>query len=275
MADEVQGASAMKSVIQRVLLLDGFDVSTEAVSGRLRELGFDAVRAKTPDEGLQLTGEDPAIAAVLLPSDLPPAELGSFVHLLRGAATGRRLAFLAVGPRPGPEARQAFRGAGVELALWEPFDDATLRFQTNRALAIGGQQHARRALRVPCNAPVRAHAGGREKPGRLYTVSERGAFLETARASMRGSEVFLDLQLDSTLVQADSRVTSTNVPGNLRNPRLPVGIALEFTRLSAGGEQAIREIVQETARSLRIEADDADASGDADGRLWRWLRSRS
>lgn len=267
----------MKGAEQRVLLLDGFGVSTEAVTERLRVLGFGAVRAKTPDEGLQLAGEDAAIAAVLLPTDLPAPDLGAFVHLLRGAATGRRLAFLAVGPRPSREARQAFRNASVELALWEPFDDATLRFQTNRALAIGGRQHPRRSLRVPCAAPVRAHAGGREKPGRLYTLSERGAFLETARASMRGTEVFLDLQLQSKLVQADGRVTASNVPGNLRNPRLPLGIALEFTRLSEGGERAIREIVHETSRALRIELDEPEAAaseGRSDG-LWSWLRRRS
>ena len=265
----------MKAADRRVLLLDGFGVSTEAVTARLRALDVDAVRAKTPDEGLQLVGEDPAIAAVLLPSDLPAPELGSFVHLLRGAATGRRIAFLVVGPRPALEARQAFREAGVDLALWEPFDDATLRFQTNRALAISGQQHPRRALRVPCDAPVRAHAGGREKPSRLYTLSERGAFLETARASMRGTEVFLDLQLESKLVQAEGRVTASNVPGNLRNPRLPLGIAVEFTRISEGGERAIREIVQETTRWLRIDAEDgaAGAPTAANGAgLWSWFR---
>jgi hypothetical protein len=265
----------MKDAARRVLLLDGFGVSTEAVTARLRALDVDAVRAKTPDEALQLTGEDPSIAAALLPSDLPAPELGSFVHLLRGAATGRRIAFLVVGPRPDLATRQAFRAGGVELALWEPFDDATLRFQTNRALAIGGQQHPRRALRVPCTAPVRAHAGGREKPSRLYTLSERGAFLETARASMRGTEVFLDFQLQSSLVQAEGRVTASNVPGNLRNPRLPLGIAVEFTRLSEGGERAIREIVQETTRLLRIDAEEGGAPAPAgSGGLLSWLRGR-
>jgi len=266
----------MKRTDQRVLLLDGFDVSTEAVTERLRALDFDAMRAKTPDEALLLAAEDAAVAVVLLPSDLLDPDLGRLVHLLRCAATGRRLAFLVVGPRPGVEARCGFRKADVELALWEPFDDATLRFQTNRALAIGGQQHPRRSLRVPCSAPVRAHAGGREKPSRLYTLSEAGAYLETGRASMRGTEVFLDLQLAPSLVQAEGRVTTTNVPGNLRNPRLPLGIAVEFTRLSEGGEDAIREVVQETARSLRIHADGHGPDGpeEPDAGWWRRLLRR-
>jgi len=237
---------------RRILLLDGFDVCTATVTERLRALGLEAVRAKAPDEALGLAGEDTAIAAVWVPSDLPEPDVRPLVALLRAAATGRSLTLLVVGPRPGPDACRAFREAGIALALWEPFDDAVLRFQANRTLAAELDRRPRRALRAPCGAPVRAHAGGREKPGRLYTISERGAYLETGRASMKGAEVFIDFQLGSRFVQAEGRVVSSNVPGNLRDRALPVGIAVEFTRLSEGGEDAIRRTVEETQGTLEV-----------------------
>src|SRR5208337_580924 len=67
-----------------VLLLDGATHRLAAVAQRLPLLGFSAVRAKTPEEALQLV-ESPRydFGAALLPPDLPVANLAGALQILR------------------------------------------------------------------------------------------------------------------------------------------------------------------------------------------------
>jgi DNA-binding response OmpR family regulator len=236
---------------QTILLLDGLDVTLDAVTERLRRLPHVAVRAKTADEALALA-QGHAVGAVVLPSDIPAPDATALVAALRACATGQCMTFLAAGPEPPLDARDALREAGVTLALWEPFDDALLRYQLNRALSSIQGRRPRNALRVPCSVPARARTGDREKPGRLYTLSERGLFFETPRASMRGVEVALEFQMAGRVLPAKGRVALSNVPGNLRNPKLPVGIGVRFTDLPDPSAHAIRQAVASIAPGLDI-----------------------
>lgn len=234
-----------------ILLLDGFDVSMEAVTERLRSLRMQAIRAKTADEAFALA-ESQAVSAVVLPSDLLGPDAQGVVAALRACCTGDRLSFLAAGPEPGPERRRELREADVTYALFDDFDDAQLRFQINRAMASGDGLQPRSAVRVPCNAPARARTGNREKPGRLYTLSELGLFFETPRASMRGAAVDLEIQLEAQLIRASGRVAVTNVPGNVNNPKLPVGIGVRFTEISAENTQAIGDAIARVSPTLDV-----------------------
>jgi len=236
---------------QTILLLDGLDVTLEAVTERLRGLHCVAVRAKTADEAFALA-QVHAVGAVILPSDIPGPDARSLVQALRSCATGQGMTFLAAGPQPSLDARDELRAAGVSVALWDPFDDALLRYQINRALASIEGRRPRGALRVPCNVPARARTGDREKPGRLYTLSEGGLFFETPRASMRGVEVALELQMAGQVLPARGRVALSNVPGNLRNPKLPVGIGVRFTDLPETSAHAIRQAVTAIAPGLDV-----------------------
>ena len=234
-----------------ILVVDGFDVTLDSVTERLRDLRHSAIRAKTADEAFALA-KGQALGAVVLPSDLPGADALALVNALRSCATGHGLAFLAAGPEPRTEARDALREAGAGIALWEPFDDAWLRYQINRALASIAGRQPRNALRVPCSVPARVRTETREKPGRLYTLSEGGIFFETPRASMRGVEVTFELQMAGHVLPARGRVALSNVPGNLRNPKLPVGIGVRFTELPDASAHAIRQAVASIAPGLDV-----------------------
>lgn len=236
---------------QEVLLLDGLDVRLDQITERLRDLRFVAARAKTADEALALV-EGRAFGAVVLPSDLPGPDASAVVGALRARATGQLLTFLAAGPEPAYAQRDALRDAGIAIALWEPLDDAVLRYQMNRALSSVAGRRPRGALRVPCSAPARARTGNREKPGRLYTISEQGLFFETPRASMRGVAVEMELQIAGQVLPAAGRVAVSNVPGNLRNPKLPVGIGVQFESLPKASANAIRQAVASIAPSLDV-----------------------
>jgi len=236
-----------------VLLLDGFDVSMEPLARRLRALELHTLCVATAPEAVAQL-EPGTVDAVVLPADLPSREAAVLIPELRARAGPAWLGLLAAGPEPRGEARDALREAGIGLALWEPFDAAFLRYQLNRALASRAGRAPRCALRVPCSIPARARAGeaGREKPGRLYTLSERGLFFETARAVAPGRSVALELRIAGQTVAAEGRVTLANLAGERHNPKLPVGIGVRFTRISPPGLHAIRHAVAAVAAGLDV-----------------------
>ncbi len=235
-----------------VLLLDGAAQRQHALADRVRSFGFSAVRAKTPEEALALV-ENPRFdfGAVLIPPDLPVADLAGALASLRERAT-RRLVCIAVGSRPDTGGVGRIRDAGVELAAWNPVDDATLRFQLNRALSAFACETLRREQRAPTDWVVRFFAGGRQKDAQVYSLSARGAFLSTGRPSVRGVNVAVELPLLSENVAIGARVLYTNVPGNLQRSTLPVGMAVEFSSLTAEAEDGIRRSVAERAMSLVV-----------------------
>jgi CheY-like chemotaxis protein len=236
----------------RVLLLDGASARLLAVAERLRTLGFSCVRAKTPEEAVALV-EDPRhdFGAALLPPDLPVADLAGALGSLRQRAA-RPLCCVVVGPRPDAEGLARLRGAAIELAVWHPLDDATLRFQLNRALASFAGESLRREQRAPTDWRVRFSAGGRTKEAALYSLSARGAFLMTNRPSMRGASVAVELPLPSESIAVGGRVLYTNVPGNLSKSTLPMGMAVEFTALSTEAEETIRRSVAQRVLALVV-----------------------
>ncbi len=236
-----------------VLVLDGAGERMAALALRMRGLGFRVVRAKTAEEALPLLA-DPRLActAALLPPDWPVADLSGAVAALQDAAGADGLTLLGVGPRPGPQALERVRAAGVSLALWEPFGDSALRFQVNRALAGFRGDGQRRETRVPTEWLARVLVGGRRKEATLYSLSAGGAFLATPRPSLRGASVALELPLPRCEVAVGGRVVYTNVPGNLQRGNLPLGMGVVFTALVPEAEREIRRAVAESALSLVV-----------------------
>jgi len=178
---------------QREVLLieEGSAPSAALLRRRLRRLGFRTTQAHHTDE-LNRSLDRPGLPfrAVLLSTGMPSARLATFAASLRQRLAVGGLTGLAVGRAPAPEIRQRLREAGFTLALWLPFDDHTLRFQVNRAfLRARCKGPARGELRAPLAWRVTVHAAGRRKEAQLYNLSERGAFLETARPSTVGAEI--------------------------------------------------------------------------------------
>ncbi len=217
---------------QREVLLieEGSAPSAALLRRRLRRLGFRTTQAHHTDEvNRSLNRPGLPFRAVLLSTGMPSARLATFAASLRQRLAVGGLTGLAVGRAPVPELRQRLREAGFTLALWLPFDDHTLRFQVNRAfLRARCKGPARGELRAPLAWRVTVHAAGRRKEAQLYNLSERGAFLETARPSMVGAEIDVELQLPNGPRSLPANVLHTNVPGNLLRPHVPIGMGIRF-----------------------------------------------
>jgi hypothetical protein len=162
------------------------------------------------------------------------------------------LALVAVGKLPDKAERKQLRSAGVRLALWEPFDDGTLRFQLNRAVEGRRVDQRRGDTRIPTYLLARVHVGDRTKDAIVYSLSRSGAFLETTRASMEGARIGVELRLPSRPMRVNAVVVFANVTGNLQRPNLPMGMGVRFTDLDAEDDKAICHYVTERSAQLEI-----------------------
>jgi hypothetical protein len=237
-----------------VLVLGASAPDMEVLRARVARLGLRTVPAKTPDlaQGL-LRVAAPRIGAVVVPSDLPSLNLRLALDALRRQAPFHELAFLGAGRDPGPEGRARMREAGVRLAIFDPVDTHTLRFQLNRALAGARAARCRRhTVRAPAEWPVLARAAGRRKSGRIYAVSASGAFVSVDAPWLARTEVALELALPSGTLSASGRVVMTNVPGNVMRRSLPYGMGVRFDQLSESASVALLVYAQERFRTLSV-----------------------
>lgn len=238
-----------------VLVLGAQAPEMELLRARLGRMGYRAVPAKTPDQArafLRVAGT--RVGAVIVPSDLPVMNLSSALASLRTLAPSDDLMFLAGGRDPGEEGRRRLRDAGVELAVFDPVDPHTLRFQMNRALSgFRRLRGRRRTVRAPADWPVVIHHAGRVKEGRVYSISASGAFVTLQQPCMTRTRVALDLAMPGGgRVAAAARVVMTNVPGNVMRRSLPFGMGVQFDQLSEAVSVSLLVYAQERFRALSL-----------------------
>jgi CheY-like chemotaxis protein len=236
-----------------ILVIDGSDAPRAALTHRIRKMGYRAMRAKTPEEAFAIVEEHRhRVAAALIPPDLAVTDLaGALESLAARAPLG--LSYVVAGSCPSEESLAELRAAGLRLALWEPIDDARLRFQINRALAgFGIQELSRTEMRAPLDIPAHVIQAGRRKPARVYTLSSGGVYLDTERPSMRNAAVGVELELWPSPVCAAGVVVYTSVPGNLRRNNLPNGMGVRFDSVAEAELGRIRRVVAEASLQLTL-----------------------
>ncbi len=237
-----------------VLIVDVGAEPLSALAMRLAQLGFHALRAKTAEQAFETLSDDRYdVGVVVLPDDLPVFDLDRSLAAFRRAGELEAPGLIVTGTCPDADRRNRLRRAGVELALWNPVDDHTLRFQLNAALTGEARiLRTRHSQRVPTNWPVRLRAGGRLKPAKIYSLSSRGAFLATSSPSMPKSVVFLTIPLPDEDALVSAEVVMTNVPGNLAKKNLPIGMGVRFRAVEPEICQALQAYAEERAGQLRL-----------------------
>jgi hypothetical protein len=236
-----------------VVLIQGSPGRLNELARRIRLQGSEPILANGTVEATGLLpepGADCGVAAVVLDAEL--ASRGLKKELQRMRSVGVDLFFLAVGEAPDNGARKKLRAAGVRYALWEPFDDATLRFQLNRAWNADRDDHKRANPRIPTYLHAQVGGGQRVKDGVVYSLSIQGAFIETPRASMAGAQVDLAIRLPSCFIETKARVVFANVPGNLQRPNLPLGMAVRFESLESGTSKRLKAYVKDRLAQLEV-----------------------
>ncbi|MCP5059128.1 MAG: PilZ domain-containing protein [bacterium] len=236
-----------------ILREDPLAPSATGLAGRLKRLGFCVALAAEDAELCRQLDRGDGPRALLLNTVLSASEIASTLKLSADGICKGHVTPLAVGRTPGLAVREALGRGSVTLAALDPLDDATLRFQVNRAfLATREAGQARRELRVPWEAPVAFRSEGRERHAELYNLSRHGAFLETVRPLQPGSRIEFSLPLSLGTSRIHGEVVHTNAPGNLRRPRAPVGIGVRFEPLAEADMAELDAAVANRCASLLL-----------------------
>lgn len=243
-ADAASDGRARRS--GRVLLL-GFGEQTEKLAGRLLLVNCRAVRAENVLEARTalVASSEPIRAALLCAARLRAED----VRELRSASS---LCMVAVGPELEPADRRAWRKAGVDLALWEPFVDGELRFVLNEAGRDRSEMTTRADPRVPTPLMARVHSATGVKAALVYNVSVSGAYLETPRPTAAGGHVAVEIPLPGRTCKVEAQVVASNVPGNLQRPNLPVGMGVRFLDPDPDVRAAIQDYVKSRESAYRL-----------------------
>ena len=247
-ASEVSEALRPNSVI----VVETGDGQSEKLASRLGAIGIKAIRVQDLDEARGELEEPWHVARViLLPASLAAERISRALKGLSRAAPGG-LRYISFGEAPDRKWRKRLRSAGVNLALWEPYDDAMLRFQLNRAVGEDASAQTRSRPRVPTHLIARVSSSGRHKEGIVYSLSDGGAFIETPRPNLEGARVTVELRLPGVQLEISAEVVFVNVPGNLHRPHLPHGMGLRFEDLPREDLRALRAYVKERLVSLEV-----------------------
>ena len=241
----------MSSARRKPVLLLGFGDAFDPLAGRLLLLSLRAVRADWPADAIGLVERSAEpIRAGMLPADHSFRDLRHDLDRLRAAAPG--IEFIVIGQRPDAAGIDALRKAGVRLCLWDAGDESALRFVVNQALFDPTRGNQRMELRVPTGMIARVFATSGEKAALVYNLSVGGAFLETHRPTMAGGQVKVEIPLPGEKLTLPARVVSTNVPGNLQRPNLPLGMGVEFVALTGATRATLERYIAGRAAQFRL-----------------------
>jgi len=236
-----------------MILLESPDGSGDRFAERALAFGIEPLLAQDFEHAKTLLARHgSAITSILIPTTITASELASQLKALRKVGRGSQLIFVSMGKPPTDPDRTLLRKAGLSVALWEPYDEGTLRFQLNRALGGDRDAHARSHPRVPTYLLARVFVADRVKEGVVYSLSLGGCFLETPRAIMDGARIEVELDVRGGTVRIPGRVAFCNVPGNLQRANLPLGMGVEFD--PTAGEDGVRlgNFIAERLKALNV-----------------------
>lgn len=236
-----------------ILVLGAHSAHMGALTDRIRALGYESIRVKTPNEAIEIAIERNLEYGVGLfePQGLA-FNLIEALESIRCRSNSLDMRYIATGEEPNDEECTKLRDAGISVALWAPVEDHALRFQLNASMSRNHEEFLRSEARAPIDVSATVKAGGRRKQVSVYSLSAGGAFLETARPSMAGVDLEVTLLSPDGELSLDAHVLYTNVPGNLSQPTLPLGMGVRFENLGRSALDAIRQIVEFNSVALSI-----------------------
>lgn len=239
---------------RRLLIWDGAGSLAEATMLLLR-MGIDTFLVESTEEARAALDDDGRrFRALAFP---PEADLTAIARL--GAEVAARdpespqLALVAIGSKPAAKRLADLRQAGVRHAVWSQVDASALRFVVNAALTLPNERVARSDPRAPVNLLGSFEARTRTRQAVVYTLSPRGAFLETPRPLPKGVSTRVTIRLPGRVVTTRALTIHANDVGDRRAPRWPIGMSVLFGGLSPEAGSTLRRFVMERLAQVSTE----------------------
>jgi hypothetical protein len=236
-----------------ILLLGANSPLMSELADRISDLAYRCVSVETPDDAIEVAREQGLEYGVALSEPARRAlEWKEALDSIRLQSNSRHMRYIATGDQPDEQICARLRESGAGIALWAPVEDHALRFHLNALMSESREVLLRRESRAPIDVSATVCAGGRRKQVAIYCLSAGGAFLETTRPSRPGANLEITLQSPDGELSVDAHVLYTNVPGNLSQPTLPMGMGVQFENLGRSALDAIRQIVEFNTVALTI-----------------------
>lgn len=244
----------------RIILLDDETETVGSAALALIRLGVEPLYSKWLDEA-QLFASQAAerVGAAIASSRLSLDELVAFRDAVRAGGSEREIEVLLIGPQTDPAASEALRREGFSSVLWEPFNKTELRFAVSSLLLMPKEIAPRREPRAAANRMCWMYLAGTRSFGALYTVSARGAYVETPSPLPVGTE--FRFEFEDHQLETDARVIYSIGRDEAREFLLACGIGCLFTSLNADLQSALRaRVAQAMGRHRLPAASEAGAS---------------
>jgi hypothetical protein len=158
---------------------------------------------------------------------------------LRACAIDVPRTLVVVGLPPDEPTRARLLGGGVDLALWEPFDESALRQVLSNAFSVRDHADTRAVPRFPTTLLGRIFWGVRRRDVIVATLSRSGAFLETPFPFPAETRITLEVALpDGQLVTKATVVYSRSASDPAPQGQAP-GMGIAFTDLDPAVEDRL------------------------------------
>ena len=228
------------------LIVDDDKNTLGDVALRLLRLRIDLFYAKESGEAYLLAEQEAdRIRTLLFPPTVDIDEIKPIVECLDAMKPELDHVLVVMGERPDDATRERLRAGGVELALWEPFDESALRAIVSDSMVSRGAIDPRKEVRLPTTLLGRAFRGAKRKDAIVSTLSTGGAFLESASAFPEGSRISIEIALPDGSVNVRADVMNAHYPCSDGASQQPCGMGVEFLNLSSADEERVRAFLKE------------------------------
>jgi hypothetical protein len=223
------------------------------VALRLIRLGIATYYAKDAVEAWLLAQQEVDNIRVLLVS--PAVDLGGVARilaLLRGHEPEARRSAVVIGPCPDERTRAILRETGVELALWEPYDESALRMILSSAMAPAVAKEPRRVPRLPTTLLGRAFKGLHRKDGVVCSLSTDGAFLEMPHPYEEGTRITLEIDVEGESIVTKAEVRYTIERSGTGGSEYPAGMGVAFHDVAPEAHDRLARYLAEQNRRFGV-----------------------
>ena len=235
------------------LVVDDAKGGLGEVALRLIRLGVAGFYAKDEVEAWLLAQQEAEnIRVMLVAPHVNPGGVERILALLRGHPSGLARSVIAVGASPDEATRAALREAGVEWALWEPYDESALRMVLSNAMAPALAGERQRSERLPTTLLGRAFKGLHRKDGVVSSLSIGGAFLEMPYPYEEGTRITLEIDVEGESLVSKAEVLYTRERGGEGPAEYPAGMGVGFVDLAPAAHEKLARYLAEQQRRFGV-----------------------
>ncbi len=237
---------------RRAFVVDAADNRLGEVALRLLRLGIDLHYSADLAEAW-LLAEDVAkdVRLLILNPRVPAEKIAALEERLCSCSPDIARTLMVIGRQPDDATRARLREAGVELALWEPYDEVELRAALQAAMAPhSGNPNSRKHPRIVTTLLARASMGLLRTDAIVSSLSLGGAFLEAPEPFPEGVDFTLEIALPEEIVSVQAKVIYTSE----RTPQsaLAAGMGVSFASVDGAAGEGLKRFLDDHEKRFAI-----------------------